>query len=129
MPISFGDYMPELNVYATPAILTLVLLVAETGFLAYALPETRGKAPIKSRKGSPERTNEVHGNGNGNGAHHAAGAETEKKNSELDIARRLKTLSQLKVAHFAFLGLFSGVEFTLTFLTFDRESSRKATFR
>src|SRR6267154_5848833 len=33
----------ELNVYAAPAILTLILLVAETVFLAIALPETRGK--------------------------------------------------------------------------------------
>ncbi|TFY67804.1 hypothetical protein EVG20_g3809 [Dentipellis fragilis] len=49
----------ELNVYAAPAILTLVLLVAETAFLAVALPETRGRAV----KAAPERTNGKTSNG------------------------------------------------------------------
>jgi len=100
--------MPELNIYATPAIITLVLLVAETVFLAFALPETRGKAPISSRKGSPERTNG-----------HSDHSTTQSTTPEKDIASRLRMLSQLKTLHFAFLGIFSGVEFTLTFLTFD----------
>ena len=34
--------------------------------------------------------------------------------------QRIKTLKSLRVFHFLFLGIFSGVEFTLTFLTFDR---------
>lgn len=113
MPISLGSAMPELNIYATPALITLVLLVAETIFLALALPETRGKAPISSRKASPERTSGV------NGAHPAAYLKGESSKEDQDITRRLKTLSHLKAVHFGFLGLFSGVEFTLTFLTFD----------
>jgi len=111
MPISLGDAMPELNIYATPAIITLVLLVAETAFLAFTLPETRGKAPINSRKASPERTNGRSGN-------HTSSASSSAK-AGADIPSRLKMLSQLKKLHFAFLGIFSGVEFTLTFLTFD----------
>jgi len=112
MPISLGASMPELTVYATPAIITLVLLVAETAFLAFALPETRGKAPISSRKPSPERTN-------GHAADHTSSASKLGKPAVSDVASRLKMLSQLKTLHFVFLGIFSGVEFTLTFLTFD----------
>jgi hypothetical protein len=89
----------ELNVYAAPAILTLVLLVVETVFLAVALPETRGKGRSDAHL---------------------------KKDSETPAAQvrpaeqRIKILKSLRVLHFLFLGVFSGVEFTLTFLTFDR---------
>jgi len=125
MPLPFAN--AELNIYATPAILTLILLSVETAFLAWALPETRGKTPIKSRKGSPVQTNGVNGhcvNGNGVNGHGMNGNSTHdsksvKQNSQEDIARRLKILSSLKYVHCAFLGVFSGVEFTLTFLTFD----------
>jgi len=125
MPLPFAN--AELNIYATPAILTLILLSVETAFLAWALPETRGKTPIKSRKGSPVQTNGVNGhgvNGNGVNGHGMNGnsmhdSKSVKQNSQEDIARRLKILSSLKYVHCAFLGVFSGVEFTLTFLTFD----------
>ncbi|KAA1466340.1 MFS DHA1 sub-family [Dentipellis sp. KUC8613] len=94
----------ELNVYAAPAILTLVLLVAETAFLAIALPETRGRAI----KAAPEKTNGKASNGQ---AQETSRAKT--------VAQRISLLKNLRRLHFLFLGLFSGVEFTLTFLTFD----------
>ena len=111
-PVALGQYLgTELNVYAAPAILTLVLLVAETAFLAVALPETRGKKPTVQ---SPKKTD--HGNG-------TSGKHT-KKDEGTTLVRsaeqRLKTLKSLGLLHFLFLGVFSGVEFTLTFLTFDR---------
>ena len=44
------------------------------------------------------------------------------KRTKLDEPeQRLRTLSILRHLHFLFLGIFAGVEFTLTFLTFDRE--------
>jgi len=93
-----GGY--ELNVYATPAILTLVLLLVETLFLAVMLPETRGKGaqPTAEERKSPA---------------------TNAKSSRKTAASRLATLKRLRRMHFLFLAVFSGVEFTLTFLSFD----------
>jgi MFS family permease len=103
VPDSVNTWGLELNVYAVPAALTLVLLVAETIFLMVALPETRGKAP------------------------RAVTGDKDKKKSASDVAAnfqrspelRLKTLKALRKLHFMFLGVFSGIEFTLTFLTYD----------
>ncbi|KAH9077315.1 MFS DHA1 sub-family [Lactarius deliciosus] len=97
-PVALGQYLlgTELNVYAAPAILTLLLLVAETAFLAVA-----------------QRTNGTNGT---NGVH------TKKDEGATPVRsaeQRLRTLKSLRLLHFLFLGIFSGVEFTLTFLTFD----------
>lgn len=100
----------ELNVYAVPAILTLILLVAETVFLAVALPETRGM--VLKENADPK----VGKTGNGQ-------TRTEKQagvSNTLDVKKRIQMLKTLRKAHFLFLGLFSGMEFTLTFLTYDR---------
>src|SRR6267154_1522433 len=98
----------ELNIYAGPAFLTLVLLVAETLFLAVALPETRNTRPEK------------HSNDNPLGA-----PVSEKSTAPVvrSVQERTELLRVLRKLHFLFLGVFSGVEFTLTFLTFDRASS------
>jgi len=99
-----------MNIYAAPALLTLVLLSVETIFLMVALPETRGKAHVHSNG---------HVNGSTNGSAKAAQIDKSKKGT--DVARRLALLKTLRITHFLFLGLFSGVEFTHTFLTFDRK--------
>lgn len=113
----------ELNVYAAPAILTLVLLVVETAFLAVALPETRGKglgvqSPDENGDGLSSADLGLNAKGRGDAQ--------VKKVRETPAAQvrpaeqRVKILKSLRVLHFLFLGVFSGVEFTLTFLTFDR---------
>jgi len=90
----------ELNVYATPAILTLVLLLVETLFLAVMLPETRGKgAQVDPNEEKP-----------------SSESVAVKKQS---ATNRLAILKRLRRIHFLFLAVFSGVEFTLTFLSFD----------
>ena len=104
LPASWNTWGIELNVYAAPALLTLLLLVAETGFLILALPETRVKRSTAQTKVTIEK-----------GA--KSGEETTSPATRKRIAL-LKTLGQL---NFLFLALFSGVEFTFTFLTFDRE--------
>jgi hypothetical protein len=38
------------------------------------------------------------------------------------VKERINRLKILRRLHFLFLGVFSGIEFTLTFLTFDCES-------
>ncbi|PCH41111.1 MFS DHA1 [Wolfiporia cocos MD-104 SS10] len=114
LPPSFTASGIELNVYATPALLTLVLLVLETIFLAVALPETRGKraqAPEQTKQDltekKPEQTSK-------------AGESVESHSApNVSVEQRLALLKTLRRLHFLFLGVFSGVEFTLTFLTYD----------
>ncbi|KAI0269115.1 MFS DHA1 sub-family [Gloeopeniophorella convolvens] len=116
-PVALGQSLGlELNIYAAPAILTLVLLVAETAFLAIALPETRGK---KLNLSSSEKTDERPEGHAANGNGHSNGSANGKAAHFRSAAQRIKTLKSLRTLHFLFLGVFSGVEFTLTFLTFD----------
>lgn len=105
----------ELNVYAIPAIITLVLLTAETIFLIVALPETRGKGPILTaeEKGKAKASATQTPNGKTNG--------TSVLSRKASVDKRIGLLKSLRRFHFLFLGIFSGVEFTLTFLTFDRK--------
>ncbi|KAJ3921509.1 major facilitator superfamily domain-containing protein [Lentinula edodes] len=94
----------EFNIYAVPAIITLILLSVETVFLIVALPETRGKGikPVENKsKSNGKSTN---------------GATIPKSKT---IEQRIEILKSLRTLHLLFLGIFSGVEFTLTFLTFD----------
>jgi len=93
----------DLNVYAVPAAITLVLLIAETLFLIVALPETRsyGGKPKPDSKAS-ESTTKANGT-----------------SAKRDVATRTRLLKSLRRVHFLFLAIFSGIEFTLTFLTFD----------
>lgn len=108
LPSAFRIQGFELNVYATPALLTLVLLLLETLFLIVALPETRGR-PKQVEGGVKEKTNGA-AKGKTNG--HAAP-------KKANVGERLRLLKKLRMLHFAFLAIFSGVEFTLTFLTYD----------
>jgi hypothetical protein len=111
----------ELNVYAAPAILTLVLLVAETVFLGVALPETRGKKlGVQGSEKSEENSTDYQAGANGGAAGRPVTKEGGATITVRPAGQRIKTLKMLRVLHFLFLGIFSGVEFTLTFLTFDR---------
>ncbi|KAH6915348.1 major facilitator superfamily domain-containing protein [Coprinopsis sp. MPI-PUGE-AT-0042] len=96
----------ELNIYAIPAFLTLVLLIVETIFLIVALPETRGvkASPQAKPKGSEKN---------------ATTTASAKPAAKRTVEQRLASLAALRTIHFFFLAIFSGVEFTLTFLTFD----------
>jgi hypothetical protein len=112
----------ELNVYAAPAILTLILLVAETVFLAIALPETRGKSPLhvqSSKRKSDARSSAVDDDRAPSGGAKVTRDSGATAAPVRPAEQRIKTLKSLRVFHFLFLGVFSGVEFTLTFLTFD----------
>ena len=79
----------ELNIYATPAFITLILLIVETLFLAIALPETRGLRPTDEKVAKKDgKTN----NGRPKGT----------------VKQRLATMKAAKFAHFGFLSVFSG---------------------
>lgn len=95
--IHFGGV--SFNPFSVAAGLCLLLLVLETLFLWAYLPETN---LVKDTKETPGSTGEL-------------------KNLAVSsdpkvTARRLKNAS---IAHFAHLFLFSGMEFSLTFLTFE----------
>jgi hypothetical protein len=112
MPSSFLPGGREVNIYAMPALLSLVLLVVETLFLAVALPETRG-----IRIASPQETERSMADGRQTTTHGVEAAPLAKAS----VQQRLRQLEVLRTAHFMFLAIFSGIEFSLTFLTFDRE--------
>ncbi|KAJ3076435.1 hypothetical protein HDU98_003299 [Podochytrium sp. JEL0797] len=110
-----------INSFSSPAIFALVLIVIETAYMAAFLPETLGfkkDAPstvdVKSDSVSPALTRT---------------AAAKKKQAALDAAAAVpvmdekkaeQTLTLLSLYHFLFLFFFSGMEFTLTFLTYDR---------
>ncbi|GLB33913.1 putative MFS DHA1 sub-family protein [Lyophyllum shimeji] len=115
LPPSMNSWGPELNVYVVPALLTLVLLVAETAFLMVFLPETRGHSVRAVPQGKEQsETAAAHVNGHGDTANG-----TSKPKRRFSVEQRIATLESLRRLHFLFLGIFSGMEFTLTFLTFD----------
>ncbi|KAH9938219.1 MFS general substrate transporter [Fomitopsis serialis] len=114
LPPTFTASGIELNVYATPALITLVLLVLETLFLIVALPETRGKrAHISS---VTKEAKKAHSSTEKSDVQSTTANVTKKPAT---VEQRLTLLKTLRRLHFLFLGVFSGVEFTLTFLTFD----------
>ncbi|RDB22559.1 Major facilitator superfamily domain-containing protein 10 [Hypsizygus marmoreus] len=114
LPRSMDSLGSELNVYAVPAILTLVLLLAEILFLVVFLPETRGKGIPKDSGELKTKSSKTQQNGNG-----STGNGVSKPTHKYSVDRRIQTLKSLRRLHFWFLGIFSGMEFTLTFLTFD----------
>jgi len=93
----------ELNIYAVPAAISLLLLIVETVFLLVALPETRNLRPNY-------QADRILAKGNQPPA---------KDLSRIGQQKRLSLLNTLRRSHFLFLSVFSGIEFTLTFLTFD----------
>ncbi|KAJ3389271.1 hypothetical protein HDU84_008909 [Entophlyctis sp. JEL0112] len=92
-----------INSFSSPAIFALILIVVETAYMAAFLPETlnfkkessstAGKAPAAKKSSSAAKASE--------------------RTAE-------STLNLLSLVHFLFLFCFSGMEFTLTFLTYDR---------
>jgi len=88
----------ETNPFATAAGFSLFLIVTETIYLYISLPETL-----------PSRTAKQNGTTNG----HA-------KTDELPKARvRTNSHTLLNLTHFTFILFFSGMEFSLPFMTYD----------
>ncbi|KAJ8658240.1 hypothetical protein O0I10_005922 [Lichtheimia ornata] len=85
--------------YSTPALVALVLLLIETVYIYFKLPET-----INVHSNTSKDSDET---------------STQPVSDALDIDTRLANLRRLKWIHGLHLFLFSGMEFTLVFLTFD----------
>ncbi|KNZ81535.1 Major facilitator superfamily domain-containing protein 10 [Termitomyces sp. J132] len=118
LPHSLDSWGLELNIYVVPAFLSLVLLVVETIFLLAFLPETRAKSSAEKEKPSSATLSTPlsrHVSGKGN----STCSDDINRAPKANVDERLTTLKTLRWQHFLFLGIFSGMEFTLTFLTFD----------
>lgn len=107
--VKFGIYP-----YSMAALVGLLLLLAETAYLYVSLPETvHFRKEVESS--SPAASTTTSDNNNNN-------KENEKPKEIITlemIHRRLLDLSYLKRILCAFSFFFSGLEFTLVFLTFD----------
>ena len=87
-----------MNAYSCPALFAFILIIIETIFLFLYLPETLIKKRVSAKPKSP-----------------VASTPPSKQ-----VVKGISTLYLLSAFHFAFLFFFSGMEFTLTFLTFDQ---------
>jgi hypothetical protein len=132
------DYLPDelkslpLNDYSSPAMLALILILLESLFLWLFLPETRNL--IKAEKSEETQVHKEYGSvlKQEKGIKRRSSARlrdmeekeilTESTNKPFkEKSSKEKSLERkLSLIHFAFIFVFSGMEFTLTFLTFDR---------
>lgn len=94
------------NPFATAAGVSLFLIVTETIYLYVALPETL-PAKIENKNGSA--ANGANGANNGSANGHAKQKPLQRTNSHF----------MLNAVHFVFLLFFSGMEFSLPFMTYD----------
>lgn len=83
------------NPFATAAGVSLVLIVTETVYLYYALPETNLKSQETKQNDSTE------------------------KPKTMSKAERTNSHFLLNLTHFTFILFFSGMEFSLSFMTYD----------
>ncbi|ORZ33494.1 major facilitator superfamily domain-containing protein [Catenaria anguillulae PL171] len=96
---------PGLNPYSASALFAALLIFAEIIYLQVALPETIHVHRAKQAAASASAASSP--------VHIQAPTQSAKQQART----HLRTLSAL---HFAYLFLFSGLEFTLTFFTYDR---------
>ncbi|KAI9489109.1 major facilitator superfamily domain-containing protein [Zychaea mexicana] len=86
--------------FSMPAIVALVLLSIETLYIFNKIPETKEAKSAAARKEEQTHTKTL-------------------KNNVESVEQRISNLRRLKLIHCLHLFLFSGMEFTLVFLTFD----------
>ncbi|KAJ3055751.1 hypothetical protein HK097_009404 [Rhizophlyctis rosea] len=95
-----------INEYSSPALFAFILILIETAYLFIALPETLNfKSSPLGQTAPPPATP--------TGLPKSANSQPPQKTASLTL---------LSTIHFLFLFVFSGMEFTLTFLTHDRFS-------
>jgi MFS family permease len=105
------------NPFATAAGVSLVLIVVETLYLWYALPETNILHSAAATATSGEAANgSAHEKVNGSAAAHASEKATAEQPATLG---RTNSHITLNLTHFFFILFFSGMEFSLTFMTYD----------
>lgn len=103
----------EKNPFAMAAGFSLFLIVTETIYLYYSLPET---LPVPTAT-NPASSDLANGKKNGKTNQSAGVAHA----SKISNPQRTRTNSHflLNATHFTFILFFSGMEFSLTFMTYD----------
>ena len=124
---ALGAYLSTLqimknNPFAMAASFSLFLIVTETIFLYFNLPETLPSASA-TQNGSANGTANGKANGKANGT--ANGKANGKANGHAKVAdvpkprTRTNSHTLLNATHFTFILFFSGMEFSLPFMTYD----------
>ncbi|KAH9249116.1 hypothetical protein BASA81_013189 [Batrachochytrium salamandrivorans] len=114
------EMLPSLpvNRYSSPALFAFALIVIETVYLYAYLPETSHLSISRPSMPVPEDEHDAAVISNETPDSSASGSvNTATPSTTQDTERKLLVLSLI---HFGFLFSFSGMEFTLTFLTHDR---------
>jgi MFS family permease len=101
--------MVSANPFAAAAAFSLFLIVTETIYLYFALPETLPSAE-KKPFANGGLNGAVNGTANGNGV---------KKPEQQKPRVRTNSHTLLNATHFLFILFFSGMEFSLPFMTYD----------
>ncbi|KAI8918765.1 major facilitator superfamily domain-containing protein [Entophlyctis helioformis] len=121
-----------INRYSSPALFAFVLIIIETWYLLSYLPETSHlQPPLQPSAASMASTStDADADADADASHETKPLihkdMAEGKSATQDAASQLSSkeidsrLLVLSLVHFAFLFSFSGMEFTLTFLTHDR---------
>ncbi|KAJ2356791.1 hypothetical protein GGF43_001853 [Coemansia sp. RSA 2618] len=112
--------------FAMAALFSLALLLAESLYLFVRLPETlhfrrdsgrAAAAVVVASDSGTEDASSVNGTSPVNGTEPVKVTESAKVTESVTDSR---TLRRLNLLHFAYLFFFSGMEYTLTFLTHDK---------
>jgi hypothetical protein len=110
LPLASSTQSSSYNLYALPAAISLVLLLAETAYLAYKLPETKGWKKVVE-EGVPDGADSL--------GRKTPVAQVDKKvESRERRSERLKAVSKL---HGLFLLFFSGVSIVKFEFEWDAE--------
>ncbi|KAG0352079.1 hypothetical protein BG005_008439 [Podila minutissima] len=113
-----------LHPFSGSALLALVLLTVESLYLYAKLPETNSESwrlavqkTVEEERRAKEQAKDTSGSSTG-GLATAAAHKSTNIDPEAIVRLQHSYLARLSFTHFAHLFLFSGMEFTLTFLTF-----------
>ena len=121
--VNLKQFFPSLpiNQYSSPALFAFMLIVIETVYLYLYLPETSmldAMSPMTPKApGDEEEDTDALLVGTDKANMDARLQQHGTKDNPHSIARQMAILSAV---HFIYLFVFSGMEFTLTFLTYDR---------
>jgi predicted MFS family arabinose efflux permease len=104
------------NPFATAAGFSLFLIVTETLYLYLCLPET---LPVAAPKVLQNGHANGHPNGHPNGYANGPTKGGQEKKPQQPVATRTNPRWLLNMTHFLFVFFFSGMEFSLPFMTYD----------
>ncbi|CAO3608110.1 unnamed protein product [Cunninghamella blakesleeana] len=97
-------WIQDLYPYSMAALVALVLLIVETIYLFTYLPETAFDKHQQIESSSPTSPSSI---------------KKEETDQQIEKEKKLKNIHHLNILQALFSFLFSGMEFTLVFLTFD----------